>query len=97
MLSAQNPPRLYRVELTNRERELILKHSFAPDILTRKLRIVPPPGASSVVRYSLEDLDCLAGSIAAESNHAKTRKRHEEWRRIFLKIDAILQAYTDSE
>lgn len=38
------------LKLTDRERELILKHSFAPDELTRKLRLVPAPGKPAVAR-----------------------------------------------
>ncbi|GEM_PF-6916991 len=85
------------LELTDRERELILKHSFAPDDLTRKLRIVPPPGKPAVVRYNLDDLEDLAGYVASESNHAKDRKLHREWERIYVKIAAILEAYTDGD
>ncbi|MCL5742562.1 MAG: plasmid pRiA4b ORF-3 family protein [Acidobacteria bacterium] len=85
------------LELTDRERELILKHSFAPDELTRQLRIVPQPGKPAVARYTLGDLDDLAGYVAAESNHAKNRKLHKEWEGIFVKIAAILESYTDEE
>jgi hypothetical protein len=82
------------LELTERERELILKHSFAPDELTRQLRVVPL-GKSMNVRYTLDDLDDLAGYVAAESNHAQNRKLHKEWQSIFAKIAAILESYTD--
>jgi hypothetical protein len=85
------------LELTDRERELILEHSFAPDELTGKLRIVPPPGKPAVARYTLDDLDDLAGHVAAESNHAKTRTLHKEWEGIYVKIAAILESYTDEE
>ncbi len=53
-----------------------MKHSFAPDELTRKLRIVPPPEKPAIARYTLDD---LAGYVAAESNHTKNRKLHKEW------------------
>lgn len=85
------------LELSDRERELILEHSFAPDELTGKLRIVPPPGKPAVARYTLDDLDDLAGHVAAESNHAKDRKLHKEWEGIYIKIAAILESYTDEE
>jgi hypothetical protein len=83
------------LELTDRERELILKRSFAPDELTSKLRVVPQPGEPFVVRYTLDDLDELAGYVASESNHAKDRKLHKEWERIYAKIAAILESHTD--
>ena len=85
------------LELTDRERELILKKSLAPDELTRPLRIVPPPGKLPVVRYTLNDLEDLAGYVASESNHATDRKLHKEWESIYVKIAAILESYTDGE
>jgi hypothetical protein len=83
------------LELTDRERELILKHSFAPDELTSKLRVVSRPGEPRIVRYTLSDLDDLAGYVASESNHATDRKLRKEWERICVKIAAILESYTD--
>ncbi len=83
------------LKLTDQERELILKRSFAPDDLTRRLRIVPPSGKLAIVTYTLDDLDELAGYVAAEANHAKDRKLEKEWDKIFAKIGAILEAYTD--
>lgn len=91
------PGTVLPLELTDRERELILKHSFAPDELTRQLRILPPPGQPAVVRYTLDDLDDLAGYVASQSNHAKDRKLRKEWERIYVKIAAILESHTDEE
>jgi hypothetical protein len=45
-------------------RVLLLKHSFAGEDLTRRQRIVPPPGQLAVVRYTLDELDDLAGYVA---------------------------------
>jgi len=81
--------------LTVRERELILTRSFAPDELTRRLRIIPPPGKPPIVRLTLDDLDELGGYVAAEANHAKDRKLQREWDKIFARISAILEFYTD--
>jgi hypothetical protein len=50
-----------------------------------------------VARYTLDDLDELAGYVASESNHCKDRKLQREWQAIFGKIDAILSSYTDQE
>jgi hypothetical protein len=78
-------------ELTDREQ------SFAPDELTRQSRIVPPPGKPAAVRYTLDDMDDLAGCAAPESNHATDRGLHKEWETIYVKIAAILESYTDRE
>lgn len=83
------------LELTDRERELILKDSLAPDELTTKLRIVPKRGAPCIVRYTLDEFDELGGYVAFESNHAEDRKLQKEWQRIFNKISDILESYTD--
>jgi hypothetical protein len=58
------------LQLNARERELILKHTFADEEVTGRLRIVPRSGESPVYRFTLDDLDELAGSVAAEANHA---------------------------
>ena len=91
------PSAMLPLELTARERELILERSLAPDELTRRLRIVPPPGKEVIVRYTLDDLDELAGYVAFESNHAKQRKLQREWEGIYGKIAAILGTHTGEE
>jgi hypothetical protein len=83
------------LELNDRERELILKHSLAGDDLTRRLRLVPPPGRSLVVRYTLDDLDDLAGYVAADANHIEDRKLRKKWDRLFTRIVRILETHTD--
>ena len=89
------PGTLLPLELTDRERQLILKHSFAPGELTRQLRIVPQPGKPAVALYTLDDLDDLAGHVAAESNHATDKRLHKEWEAIYVRIAAILESYSE--
>ena len=50
-----------------------------------------------MVRYTLEELDELAGYIASEANHTEDRKLRRQWEEIYLKIEAILEAFTDEE
>jgi hypothetical protein len=50
-----------------------------------------------VVRYTLDELDDLAGYVASESNHAEDRKLHKEWQAIYVKIAALLESYTDGQ
>lgn len=85
------------LELTDRERDLILNHSFAEEDLTRRLRVVPPPGQPTVVRYTLDELDDLGGYVASESNHSKDRRLQREWRAIYAKIVTLLESYTDGK
>jgi hypothetical protein len=85
------------VELDARERELILDHSFAEPELTDRLRIVPKPNQAPIYRFTLDDLDELVGYVAAEANHAKNRKLQKEWDRLYARLAAVLESYTDED
>ena len=71
------------IELNDRERELILKHTFAGDELTGRLRIVRKQGESQAVGFTLDDLDELAGYVVAEANHAKNKKLQKELHQLY--------------
>jgi len=83
------------LELTERERDLIMKHTFAGSDLTDRLRIVPSPGRRPFYRFTLDDLDELAGCVAAEANHAKVKKLEKELRQLYGRIADTLESYTD--
>jgi len=83
------------LELSERERTLILEHAFVDEELTNYLRIVPRPGEHPVFRFTLDDLDYLAGCVAAEANHANDKKLEKEWDRLFARIEEVLESYTD--
>ncbi len=83
------------LELSDRERELILEHSFAGEELTGRLRIVPRQNEPPVYRFTLDDLDELAGYVAAEANHAKDKKLQKEWDRLYARVADVLESYTD--
>jgi Plasmid pRiA4b ORF-3-like protein len=84
------------LELNERERELI-QNTFADDDLTGRLRVVPKAGERPVFRFTLEDLDELAGYVASEANHAKNKKLKKEWDDLFDRIEAILDGYSDQD
>jgi hypothetical protein len=83
------------LELAEHERDLILKHTFAENDLTDRLRIVPSPGRRPVYRFTLDELDELAGYVAAEANHAKVKKLEKDLRQLFGRITDVLESYTD--
>jgi hypothetical protein len=85
------------LELSDRERDLIMKHTFAGDELTDCLRIVPRPGEPPVYRFTLDDLDELAGYAAAEANHANDKQLQKQLRRLHDRIAGVLEFYTDQE
>jgi hypothetical protein len=83
------------LELTERERDLITKHTFAGTNLMDRLRIVPSRGGRPLYRFTLDDLDELAGYVAAEANHAKVKKLEKELRRLYSPIADVLESHTD--
>ena len=85
------------LELSDRERDLIMKHTFAGDELTYRLRVVPRPGEPPLCRFTSDDLDELAGYVAAQANHAKVKKKEKELRQLYARIAAVLESYTDED
>ena len=83
------------LELNERERELILGHTFADDELTNRLRVVPKKGQRPIFRFTLDDLDELGGFVAAEANHTKDKKLRKELDRLFDRIQTALDSYND--
>lgn len=83
------------LELTEHERDLIMNHTFAGNNLTARLRIVPSSDRRPFYRFTLDDLDELAGYVAAEANHAKVKKLEKELRRLYSRIVDTLESYTD--
>lgn len=91
------PDETVPVELNQRERDLIISHTFADDSLTDRLRVTPPPGRRPVFHFTLDDLDELVGSIAAEANHAKNRVLQEQLDQLCDRIESVLSKYTDAD
>ena len=53
------------------------------------------PGEPPIYRFTLDDLDELAGYVAAEANHAKDTKLEKQLHRLYARIAAVLESYTD--
>ena len=87
------PPGGLVLSLTGRECELIRDQSFAPDELIDRLQPVPQ-GENHLVDYlyTWDELDELAGFIAAASNHVENREVEREWEAVFERILALLHA-----
>jgi hypothetical protein len=83
------------LELNERERELILSHTFADQELTNRLRIVPRKGERPIFRFTLDDLDDLSGFLAAEANHATNKILREQLHQLCDRVEATLNKYTD--
>ena len=83
------------LELNEHERDLIMKHTFAGKNLTGRLRVVPSPGQRPFYRFTLDDLDELAGYVATEANHAKVKKLEKELRQLYGRIADTMDSHTD--
>ena len=84
------------LELSKGERNLILNHTFADEELIRPLQLMPSSPLQTY-RFTLSDLDELAGFVAAEANHAKNRKLAKELEYLYARIDGILALHTDQD
>jgi hypothetical protein len=58
---------------------------------------VPNASNPPIFRFTLDDLDELAGFVAAEANHAKDKKLQEELDRLYERIQDTLDGYTDED
>ena len=85
------------LELNERERELIQSHTFADESLTNRLRVVPKKGERPIFRFTLDDLDELAGFLAAEANHAKHKILREQLHQLCDRVEATLSRYNDQD
>jgi pRiA4b ORF-3-like protein len=85
------------LELNQRERDLIISHTFAHESLTARLRAVPPSGQQPVLHFTLDELDELVGNVAAEANHAKNKVLQEQLDQLCERIEAVLTKYTDAD
>ncbi len=85
------------LSLSTRERELILEHTFADDELTVPLRTAPTSAKAAVYAFTLDDLEELAGYVAAEANHAKDKKLQKELDQLFARMETVLESYTDQD
>jgi hypothetical protein len=85
------------LELSDRERELIMGHTFADEELTNPLRVVPKAGEPPVFRFTLDDWEELSGFVAFEANHTKDKKLGKELDHLFGRIEDVLDSYADQD
>jgi len=83
--------------LTGRECELIRDRSFAPTELVERLQPVPQADNHlAEFAYTWDELDELAGFIAAEGNHPESLEVGREWDALFERILALLNEHPAS-
>lgn len=80
------------VTLTLRERDIIRDETFCdPDFAT----CAAVEGAGIRVELSLDEIEDIQGSVAAEANHTTNAKRRKELDRLFHKLQEFLDTYDD--
>lgn len=83
------------LRLTLAERDLILAETFIGSNLIEPLQLAPLDGKSITVLLSLDDLDDLAGHVAAQANHAEDRRLQRRLDATYSKIRKVEAQYAD--
>jgi hypothetical protein len=83
------------LRLSLAERDLVLEHAFLDEEAERALRMAAVEGSKISARMTLDDLEELLGAIAAEANHAKSRRLQERLDAIYDKVQRTQRAYDD--
>lgn len=86
-----------RLELLvrNSERQVLLDGALLPPALEQWIRLGVAWNGGTVAWLTLDELDELAGYVAAEANHRKDQKTRKELDRLFERIQGLLDAHTD--
>ena len=83
------------VRLSPVQRDLILEHAFIDPDLEQRLRVAEADGASIIARLTLDDIDELLGSVAAEANHTPDARLRERLDTIYERLRKVEEAHTD--
>ena len=83
------------VQLSVRERDLVVDRALLdPDIETQ-LRQAPSAGSKLVVNLNLDDIDDLVGCVAAEANHCDDAKVQKVLDAVCDRLAGVLDHFTD--
>ncbi len=88
-----------RLELLVRhsERQVLLDGALLPSDLEQRIRLGGARKDGTVARFTLDDLDELAGYVAADTNHSKDEKAQMELDRLYERIQGLLDTHTDED
>ena len=84
------------LSLTAKERHLLVKDCLVIDN-TYLDRIREAPAEKPQVPFTLDELDDLAGSVAVEAHHAKSKTKQKALEMICGKIQHLLETHTDEQ
>lgn len=83
--------------LTQRERDLILERTLIGPDLEKRLRVAAVSGSRVVAGLTLDDIDELAGYVAAEANHCDDPKIRRALDGVYDRLAKRETKYTDQE
>ena len=85
------------IRLTDRERKLILDHTFIGGDLERQIRVAAAHGPAVVIALDLDDLEELLGHVAAEANHSKDPSVAKHLSRVHERLSRIGETHADTD
>jgi len=89
------PDQRLGLKLSRADRDLLLDICIMDGDLEDRIR--DAPARQRTVMFTLDELDALAGWVAAEANHTSDRRRENHLDEIYRRIVEIEEAYTDGE
>ena len=81
--------------LSPRERDLVVERAFLDSRIESRLRRAAVLGSGLVVNLTLDDIDDLAGCIAAEANHCADTRVRRILNRVFDRLTKVEDRFTD--
>jgi repressor LexA len=91
------PGELVDVRLTTRERDLILDRTFIDDEMRARLRGAASRGSNLMAQLTLDDIDDLAGHVAAEANHCSEPRVRRMLDAVYDRLATIERTFTDEK
>jgi DNA-binding MarR family transcriptional regulator len=91
------PGQLVDVRLTPQERDLIVERTLIDGEMEARLRGATARGSNVVVQLTLDDVDDLAGHVAAEANHCSEPRMRHVLDAVYDRLASIEDAVTDQE
>lgn len=83
------------LRLSVRERDLVVERAFLDPGMESRLRGAALAGTRLVVDLTLDDIDELAGGVAAEANHCKDARVRRVLDGVFERLKDIEDRFTD--
>jgi hypothetical protein len=83
--------------LTLQERDLIIERTFIDAQMEERLRAAAPLRSRLIVQLTLDEVDDLAGHVAAEANHCVDLRVRRALEAVYDRLANIEVRFTDEE